>query len=123
MFLAEPTISKLGAAGVRTRAFRFLWHTASPPTEEFSHFVFDDVPYLLKVTDLSGKETLYATSVLSGEHGGADNILRDDVFRGTRDDTLGQSANSYAGYLSLAVGDMAVISNNLKREVFIDENL
>lgn len=77
----------------------------------------------IKVTDLSGKETLYATSVLSGEHGGADNILRDDIFRGTRDDTLGQSANSYAGYLSLAVGDMAVISNNLKREVFIDENL
>ncbi|MBE6645108.1 MAG: Gfo/Idh/MocA family oxidoreductase [Ruminococcaceae bacterium] len=77
----------------------------------------------IKVTDLFGKETIYETSVLSGEHGGADNLLRDDIFRGGREDTLGQSANSYAGYLSLTVGDMAVISNNLKREVFIDENL
>ena len=43
-------------------------------------------------------------------------------FRGIQDgDPLGQCANSFAGYTSLAIGDMAVLSNKLGREVRIDE--
>jgi len=76
---------------------------------------------VIKVIDLLGKETEIKTSMQSGEHGGADNVIRDDIFRGKGSDSLGQLADSHAGYLSLAIGDMAVMSNMLKREIFIDE--
>ena len=75
----------------------------------------------IRIYDLSGNEITYETSVLQGDHGGADNLLRDDIFRGRSEDPLGQIANSLAGYHSLAVGDMAVMSNRLGKEVFIDE--
>lgn len=76
---------------------------------------------VIKVTDLSGKVTEIPTSTKGGEHGGADEAIRDDIFRGRDSDPLGQMADSHAGYLSLAIGDMAVMSNKLKREIFIDE--
>ena len=76
----------------------------------------------IRIIDLDGKETLIETSQEKGAHGGADNHLRDDIFRGNDgDDVLGRFADSYAGYLSLAIGDMAVMSNRLGREVNIDE--
>ena len=75
----------------------------------------------IKVYDLSGNEITYETSVLQGDHGGADDLLRDDIFRGRSEDPLGQIADSLAGYHSLAIGDMAVTSTKLGKEVFIDE--
>jgi predicted dehydrogenase len=75
----------------------------------------------IKVYDLSGNEITYETSVLQGDHGGADDLLRDDIFRGRSEDPLGQIADSLAGYHSLAIGDMAVMSTRLGKEVFIDE--
>ena len=76
----------------------------------------------IKVYDLKGNETVIPTSFESGDHGGADDRLRDDIFRETnREDPLGQIADSFQGYTSLAIGDMAVLSSKLGREVNIEE--
>ena len=76
----------------------------------------------IKVYDLKGKETVIPTSFATGDHGGADDAMRDDIFRETdREDPLGQNADSFQGYTSLAIGDMAVLSSKLGREVTIDE--
>lgn len=72
--------------------------------------------------DVNGNETVTLTGWETGDHGGADDKMRDHIFRGIDDgDPLGQCADSYAGYTSLAIGDMAVLSHKLKREVTIDE--
>lgn len=77
---------------------------------------------LIRVTDLDGKETLTETAYELGDHGGADDKMRDDIFRGrSTPDELGQFASSLAGYNSLAIGDMAVKSIQLGREIFINE--
>ena len=77
---------------------------------------------LINIISPDGSVRTVETAMLKGDHGGSDNALRDDIFRDNMPfDELGRAANSRAGYLSLAVGDMAVMSNRLKREVFIDE--
>jgi len=77
---------------------------------------------LIRVIDESGKETVTETSMETGDHGGADDKMRDDIFRGRLEpDTLGQFADSTAGFNSLAIGDMAVMSSKLGREISIDE--
>lgn len=76
----------------------------------------------IRIIDLQGNEKIIETGMQGkGEHGGSDNVMRDDIFRGRECDPLGQAADSYSGYLSLSVGDMAVMSSALSREIFIDE--
>ena len=77
---------------------------------------------LIKVIDLDGNESVTETAYELGDHGGADDKMRDDIFReGPKDDPLGQCATSLAGFNSLAIGDMAVKSIQLGREVSISE--
>jgi predicted dehydrogenase len=87
----------------------------------YSSGPFKSDTILIKIIGLDGSVRTVETSMQKGEHGGADNALRDDIFRGVSSDELGRAATSRAGYLSLAIGDMAVLSNKLKKEVFIDE--
>ena len=77
---------------------------------------------LITMIDVDGNITTTETAFELGDHGGADDRMRDDIFRNPSvDDPLGQIADSFAGYTSLAIGDMAVASSKLGREVFIDE--
>lgn len=78
--------------------------------------------FKITTIDIDGNENVTYTGWETGDHGGADDKMRDHIFRGIQDgDPLGQCANSFAGYTSLAIGDMAVLSNKLSREVRIDE--
>ncbi len=56
-------------------------------------------------------------------HGGADEMIRDSLFRGLSNDTLGQNANAEAGIMSIAIGMAANISMKEKRQVAIGEFL
>ena len=103
---------KINLMGTKGRAE--MIHYSSGPSKS------DDIK--IRIVDLEGKETVIDTAMKRGDHGGADITMRDDIFRDEkRDDPLGQVADSYAGYLSLAIGDMAVKSGKEKREIFIDE--
>ena len=92
---------------------------------EMSHYLsgpFKDDKIVIKIIDLNGGVREVETAMQKGDHGGADVTLRDDLFRDSvESDGLCRAASSRAGYLSLAVGDMAVMSNRLGKEVFIDE--
>ena len=90
--------------------------------ERYSSGPHKDEKMLIRVIDREGKETLTETSWELGAHGGADDKMRDDIFRGrAEEDVLGQFADSIAGFNSLAIGDMAVMSSKLGREVSIEE--
>ena len=54
-------------------------------------------------------------------HGGADEMIRESLFRGKRDDSIGQNANAEAGLMSIAIGMAANISMAEKRQVSIGE--
>ena len=54
-------------------------------------------------------------------HGGADEMIRESLFRGRREDPLGQNANAEAGLMSIAIGMAANISMAEKRQVSIGE--
>lgn len=54
-------------------------------------------------------------------HGGADEMIRESIFRGNRDDSIGQNANAEAGLMSIAIGMAANISMAEKRQVSIGE--
>lgn len=102
---------KINLVGTKGRA-EFEMMFSGPRKTEISH---------IRITDLDGNVTVVDTAMKKGAHGGADDTMRDDIFRGRESDPLGQIADSYAGYLSLSIGDMAVLSNKLSREIFIDE--
>ncbi len=105
-----PVIKIYGTKG----RVEFFYNSSGP---EKSH---GDIK--IKVFDVNGNEEIIPTSFQSGDHGGADDIMRDDIFRETnREDPLGQIADSFQGYTSLAIGDMAVLSSKLGREVSLDE--
>lgn len=90
--------------------------------EKYSSGPRKDEKMLIRVIDTEGKETITETAWETGDHGGADDKMRDDIFRGRLEpDILGQFADSTAGFNSLAIGDMAVMSSRLGREVSIDE--
>ena len=54
-------------------------------------------------------------------HGGADEMIRESLFRGTRDESIGQNADAEAGLMSIAIGMAANISMAQKRQVCIGE--
>ncbi len=83
-------------------------------------------PLEIKIIDLEDKETVIETASWdpNDSHGGSDGLMLEKLFGLSDDpDTLGRLANSYAGYLSLAVGDMAVQSIRTGKDIKIDECL
>ena len=77
---------------------------------------------VIRVLPADGEEEIVLTSFGRGAHGGADDVMRDDIFRAPNpDDDLCHVAPSVEAYYSLAIGDMAVMSNRLGRPVKIDE--
>ena len=70
-----------------------------------------DEPIQIQIVTEDKKLEIVNTSFEEGEHGGADKRMLDDLFSTDKaPDPLGRVAGSYAGYLSLAIGDMAVRS-------------
>lgn len=81
-----------------------------------------DDPLQIKVTTEDGTEQIIETRFDSGNHGGADDKLLEVLFGiNTDPDPLGRNAGSYEGYLSLAIGDMAVQSIQTGREVTLED--
>lgn len=70
-----------------------------------------DEPIEIKIITADGKEKIVPTAYGEGNHGGADAKMLEVLFGiNTQPDPLGRGAGSYEGYLSLAIGDMAVES-------------
>lgn len=77
---------------------------------------------VIRVLPAGGEEQIILTGFGVGSHGGADDVMRDDIFRAPNpNDELGHVAPSIEGYYSLAIGDMAVMSNRLGRAVKLEE--
>ena len=77
---------------------------------------------VIRVLPAGGEEQIVLTGFGIGSHGGADNVMRDDIFRApAEDDPLCHVAPSDEGYYSLAIGDMAVMSTRLGRPVKLEE--
>ena len=77
---------------------------------------------VIRVLPAGGEEQIILTGFGSGAHGGADDVMRDDIFRAPNEnDELCHVAPSIEGYYSLAIGDMAVLSNRLGRPVKLEE--
>jgi hypothetical protein len=77
---------------------------------------------VIRVLPAGGAEQVILTGFGTGAHGGADDVMRDDIFRAPNpDDELCHVAPSIEGYYSLAIGDMAVMSNRLGRPVKLEE--
>lgn len=76
----------------------------------------------IRVLVAGEKEQIIETAHGVGAHGGADSIMLEEIINGCKDgDPLGRIAGSYAGYTSLAIGDMAVQSILTGKEVAIDD--
>lgn len=56
-----------------------------------------------------------------GTHGGADDNIRDNLFKGYSEDSLGQMADLRAGMMSIGIGMAANISMQEKRRVYLSE--
>ncbi len=77
---------------------------------------------VIRVLPANGEEQIVLTGFGTGAHGGADDVMRNDIFRApAENDDLGHVAPSIEGYYSLAIGDMAVMSSRLGRRVSLDE--
>lgn len=88
----------------------------------FTSGLHTDDPIQIKITTEDGKEQIVETSYDTGTHGGADAKMLEVLFGiNTEPDPLGRSAGSYAGYLSLAIGDMAVRSIQTGQEVTLED--
>ncbi|MCL1793297.1 MAG: Gfo/Idh/MocA family oxidoreductase [Oscillospiraceae bacterium] len=79
----------------------------------------------IKIFDLRDNMTEIKVSELAGDHGGADDIMRDEIFGGDRGktDPLGRAAGIAAGVNSLMIGAAANISIKQGTIVDIDELL
>ena len=76
----------------------------------------------IRVLPAGGGEQVILTGFGAGAHGGADDVMRNDIFRApAENDDLCHVAPSIEGYYSLAIGDMAVMSNRLGRTVRLEE--
>ena len=76
----------------------------------------------IRVSPADAEEYIVMTSFGSGSHGGSDDRMRDDIFRAPdENDPLHHAAPSIEAYYSLAIGDAAVMSNRLGREVRLEE--
>lgn len=69
------------------------------------------------------KEIPVAPQETSDGHGGADDNLRDALFKGIKEDPLCQMADLRAGMMSIAVGAASNISMKENRRVYINEFL
>ncbi len=58
-----------------------------------------------------------------GAHGGGDNLMRSNIFRGYSDDPLGQMEATRAGAMSIGIGIAANISMVEDRAVYLSEFL
>lgn len=75
-------------------------------------------PIQIRILTEDGKFQVVETAHGTGAHGGADTKMLDDLFGfNTEPDELGRIAGSYDGYLSLAIGDMAVESIQTGKDV------
>ena len=84
----------------------------------FSSGPHKDDPIQIKIITEDNQEKIVTTAYDTGTHGGADAKMLEVLFGMNQDpDPLGRCAGSYEGYLSLAVGDMAVQSIQTGREV------
>ena len=84
----------------------------------------ENVDHFITLFDRSGnkKEIPVITTTAEG-HGGADDNLRDMLFRGIKEDPLCQMADLRAGMMSIAVGAASNISMKENRRVYINEFL
>lgn len=81
-----------------------------------------DEPIKIKVVDENNNLSVTETAFGTGDHGGADILMVKTLFGlNTEPDPLGKVAGSYAGYLSLAIGDMAVQSIKTGKDVKITD--
>lgn len=77
-----------------------------------------DDPIEIRIITEDNQEKIVPTSYDTGTHGGADAKMLEVLFGiNQQPDPLGRGAGSFEGYLSLAVGDMAVQSIQTGREV------
>jgi predicted dehydrogenase len=75
---------------------------------------------LIKIITEQGVE-VQRTCMGEGDHGGADELIREELFFDTvSEDLLKRRAGVYDGYISLAIGDMAVRSNRLKKPITLE---
>lgn len=86
--------------------------------ESFTSGPHKDDPIQIRIITEDNQEKIVTTAYDTGTHGGADAKMLEVLFGMNQDpDPLGRCAGSCEGYLSLAVGDMAVQSIQTGREV------
>lgn len=79
---------------------------------------------IIKVFDFCDHMTEYGAAGLEGDHGGSDDLLRDEIFGDKKSaDRLGRAADISAGVNSLMIGAAANISIKTGNIVDIDELL
>ncbi len=77
---------------------------------------------IMKIYNRKGEEIRYTfPKPKAGGHGGADDALLDNLFRGTKDDPLHQMADLRAGMMSIGIGAAANISMAEHRQVSLGE--
>jgi len=81
-------------------------------------------PKTIKLFDLADNMTEYRIADLKGDHGGSDDLLRDELFRGAAGpDPLKRAAGVDAGVNALMIGAAANVSIKTGTIVDIDELL
>ena len=76
----------------------------------------------LKIYNRLGEQIVYTLPQETAEgHGGADDNLRDNLFRGCDSDPLGQMADTTSGLMSIGIGMAANISMKEGRQVKLSE--
>jgi len=81
-------------------------------------------PKTIKAFDLADNMTEYRIADLKGDHGGSDDLMRDELFRGiTKPDPLKRAAGVDAGVNALMIGAAANVSIKTGTIVDIDELL
>lgn len=80
---------------------------------------------IIKVFDFNNNLTEHKAEELKGDHGGSDDLIRDEIFRGNADgaDPLERAAGISAGVNSLMIGAAANVSIKQGTVVDIDELL
>lgn len=76
----------------------------------------------LRIYNRNGEEIRYTfPKPKPGGHGGADDALMDNLFRGTKEDPLHQMADLRAGMMSIGIGAAANVSMKEHRQVDLSE--
>jgi len=82
-----------------------------------------DVPHLaeVRISKIFGKTEVKTIQSGGGGHWGADNVMKDMIFKENIPDELGQSAGSRAGAMSILIGIAARTSIDMKEPVKIHD--